>query len=204
MYSIFYQTIASSSCSSPTNQGVLLLDTVRGDIYAFVVDYEGRWRGSGWDEVGVHEVGEVGRGYGKEICRGTLRTTRGFPQWSTVTFPSELRWLYHFSKKCIALNQSFVENILASRDNIKNNELRRHIFWSQNNTSLNMSTSSVISSYCQVLNMLHVNRILLPIICNIFKNLFHLSYLFSYCFILRSLLLIFFNNLFIRSLSHLN
>ncbi len=67
-----------------------------------------------------------------------------------------------------------------------------------------MSTSSIISSYCQALNMLHVNRVLLSIICNIFKDLSHLSYLFSYCFILRSLSLIFFNNLFIRSLSHLN
>ena len=67
-----------------------------------------------------------------------------------------------------------------------------------------MLMSSVISSYCQALNMLHVNRVLLLIICNIFENLSHLSYLFSYCFILRSLLLIFFNNLFIRSLSHLN
>ena len=34
-----------------------------------------------------------------------------------------------------------------------------------------MSTSSVISSYCQALNMLHVNRVLLPIICNIFEDI---------------------------------
>ncbi len=67
-----------------------------------------------------------------------------------------------------------------------------------------MLMSSVISSYYQVLNMLHVNKVLLSIICNIFKDLSYLSYLFSYCFILRSLLLIFFNNLFVWSLSHLN
>ncbi len=112
--------------------------------------------------------------------------------------------------QCIAyINQSFnestalVQMMLSSAVKSLSIAMIKALHWTTAMT-VYMLMSSVILSYYQVLNMLHVNKVLLSIICNIFKDLSYLSYLFSYCFILRSLLLIFFNNLFVWSLSHLN